>query len=64
MYQGGTIGLFTGLSLLSVMEIIYWIYRTILAACSTIRFKEKKEEEEELSYITKQNPHLYCFVRK
>jgi hypothetical protein len=27
---GGTIGLFTGLSLLSVIEIIYWVYRTVV----------------------------------
>ncbi len=28
---GGTIGLFTGLSLISVIEVAYWIYRTIIA---------------------------------
>ena len=27
--SGGTIGLFTGLSLISVIELAYWIYKTI-----------------------------------
>ncbi len=27
----GTIGLFTGLSLISVIEVVYWIYRAIIA---------------------------------
>ena len=29
MFSGGTIGLFTGLSLISVIEIFFWIYKTI-----------------------------------
>ncbi len=28
---GGTIGLFTGLSLISVIEVVYWIYRALVA---------------------------------
>ncbi len=28
---GGTIGLFTGLSLVSVIEVIYWVYRALMA---------------------------------
>ncbi len=31
LLSGGTIGLFTGLSLLSVVEIVYWIYKTARA---------------------------------
>ena len=27
-YLGGTIGLFTGLSIISVFEFFYWIYKT------------------------------------
>ena len=27
---GGTIGLFCGLSLISIVEVIYWIYKTVL----------------------------------
>jgi len=26
---GGTIGLFTGISLISVVEVVYWVYKTI-----------------------------------
>ncbi len=29
-HSGGTIGLFTGLSLISVVEIFYWIYRYVI----------------------------------
>jgi hypothetical protein len=32
-YLGGTIGLFTGLSLISVVEIIYWLYKTVVDYC-------------------------------
>ena len=28
---GGTIGLFTGLSLISLVEVAYWVYRTIVS---------------------------------
>ena len=38
LISGGTIGLFTGLSLISVVELAFWIYKTIkqyfAAACS------------------------------
>ena len=27
---GGTIGLFCGLSLISVIEVIFWVYKTIV----------------------------------
>ncbi len=33
---GGTIGLFTGLSLISLVEAIYWIYRTVLAILTNV----------------------------
>ena len=29
IFSGGTIGLFTGLSLISVVEVVYWVYKTI-----------------------------------
>ena len=29
---GGTVGLFCGLSILSVVEIFYWIFKAIVAA--------------------------------
>ena len=29
-YLGGTIGLFTGLSIISVFEFFYWIYKTVV----------------------------------
>jgi hypothetical protein len=29
-FSGGAIGLFTGLSLISIVEIFYWVYRTIV----------------------------------
>ncbi len=32
--SGGTVGLFTGLSLISVVEALYWIYQTIFACLS------------------------------
>ena len=32
---GGTISLFTGLSLISAVEIVYWMYKTIVAYFST-----------------------------
>ncbi len=51
-FKGGTIGLFTGLSLLSAVEIVYWIYRTILAFflgtnANEADQKDKRGEDEE-----------------
>jgi hypothetical protein len=30
LFSGGTIGLFTGLSLISIIEFVYWVYITVV----------------------------------
>ncbi len=40
---GGTIGLFTGLSLISVVEMIYWMYLTVVAYLSANSESRKRE---------------------
>ncbi len=45
---GGTIGLFSGLSLVSVVEVAYWIIRAILEMITKfIRQLAKKGDEED-----------------
>ena len=38
---GGTIGLFTGMSALSLVEILYWSGRGVASALSALRLKLK-----------------------
>ena len=44
-FIGGTIGLFTGLSLISMVEIAFWIIRTVLKIGSMGMKGRKKEAE-------------------
>ena len=44
-FQGGTIGLFTGLSIISIVEASFWLFRTLVTA--TVRGKVKEETNEE-----------------
>ena len=39
--MGGTIGLFTGMSALSLVEILYWSGRGVASALSALRLKVK-----------------------
>ena len=41
---GGTVGLFTGLSLISIVEALYWIYLTAVSYLSGIGKKNKSRK--------------------
>lgn len=52
LFKGGMIGLFTGLSLISIVEILYWIYR-----CLLLPFKKRAgRPERENGHLTKVKP--------
>ncbi len=44
---GGVIGLFTGMSILSLAELAYWVLKTVTYPCKARRRKGRQEEEEE-----------------
>ena len=41
-YLGGTIGLFTGVSLISIIEAAYWLLSAFFVACNS----DDEEEDE------------------
>ena len=42
-FLGGTIGLFTGLSLISMVEALFWVCRTLVL--SLVQYKKREKEE-------------------
>ena len=38
LLTGGTLGLFTGMSLLSIVEMVFWIYKSLMRAVFDTRF--------------------------
>ena len=38
LLAGGTLGLFTGMSLLSIVEMVFWIYKSLIRALFDTRF--------------------------
>ena len=43
---GGALGLFTGISVISVMEILYWVTRSAASLVCKVNIPEKNKEED------------------
>ena len=50
---GGALGLFTGISVITVMEVIYWITRFVVSLFSKMTISEKVVEDNNIKSIAK-----------
>ena len=50
LYTGGTIGLFTGMSILSAIEVIYWFGRFFFSAV-LCRRKNTVKTDKSVNYV-------------
>ena len=55
---GGALGLFTGISVISVMEILYWVTRSATSWVCKVNIPEKNKDAEDGNSNSIANPSV------